>query len=197
MKIAIKVSVFLLAVILIMLILMAITSDGARASESENALASAVEQTLAQVIKKGYPIRNYEELISDFHQRLLLQINSNSDIKIEVMNADMNRGILDIKITETYQTVKGKEKNISCRKTVVVEAYNDDYKKAYRTITYYVGANIFSRYTVYDGGILADPGTPEMAGHVFSHWRLEESDVPVILADTMVQNDMKLKAVFK
>lgn len=196
MKVPIKISIFVMAILLVILIQMAITSSNARAGENENALASAIEQTLEQLTSEGYVIDNYEELISDFNRRLLLQINSDSDIQVEVLTADLEKGILDIRVTEKYMSLKGNEKKNVCRKTVFLEAYTDNFEKEYRTIRFQVGDSVFNQYTLYDGSSLVDPGTPEMDGHVFRYWKLAGSEEPADLENMTADCDMTFRAVF-
>lgn len=196
MKIPIKISIFVIAILLVILIQMAITSNNARADENENALAAAVEQTLKQLTSKGYAIDNYEELISDFNQRLLLQINSDSDIHVDVLAADLEKGILDIRVTEAYKTVKGNKREHVCRKTVFLETCTDNVQREYRTIRFQVGDSIFSQYTLYDGSRLVEPGVPELEGRVFRYWKLEKSEEPADLGNMTADGDMTFRAVF-
>ncbi len=61
---------------------MIVSGQDVRKNELEKALNTAVEQTLEQLKKEGgYQIENQRELIADFHQALLLNISSDSEVK--------------------------------------------------------------------------------------------------------------------
>jgi type II secretory pathway pseudopilin PulG len=197
MKLAVKATVFIIGIIMMLLIIMAITSNSARGNEQEQALAAAVEQSLKQLKLEQNRIEDYQELISDFSQSLLLQVSSDSDVTVKVLAADMKRGLLDIEIAETYRSIRGNKKEVICRKTVLFEEHDDTYLKKYRTIRFYVAESVFANYTAYDGSMVVDPGDPKLAGKQFKYWKPEPGKAVSDLSQVKVAGDMKFVAVFE
>lgn len=174
---------------------MIVSGQGVRKNELEKALNTAVEQTLEQLKKEGgYQIENQRELIADFHQALLLNISSDSEVKVDILAADHVRGVLDVRVTETYQTVHGKQKQASCRKTVIVEEYVTE--KPYHIITFEADGKIYAKYSLSEAGVILEPEPPRKNGHVFLHWI--RSDTGEILDTTMTaKKDLTFAAVFQ
>ena len=84
---------------------MVISGKDVRENEMDKALNTAVEQTMEQLNKEGgYEIQNVQELIADFHQSLLLHISSDSDFEVKILTADIEKGVLDVEVRQTYQT---------------------------------------------------------------------------------------------
>ncbi len=182
-------------VVLVIAGTMIISGQDVRKNELEKALNTAVEQTLEQLKKEGgYQIENQRELIADFHQALLLNISSDSDLKVDILAADQERGVLDVRVTETYKTVNGKEKQSSCRKTVILEEYVTE--RPYHIVTFLADGKIHAKYSASEAGAIIEPEAPRKNGHVFQHWI--KSDTGEILDTTMaVKENLIFVAVFQ
>ena len=116
---------------------MIVSGKDVRENEMEKALNTAVEQSLEQLKKYGgYEIGDERELIADFQQALLVHISSDADIKVKILTADTQKGVLDVEVTGTYQTVNAREKQAVCRKTVILEEYAQ--KKNYCMVEFYL-----------------------------------------------------------
>lgn len=196
MKLPVKVVLFVGGILYSLLILMAVTSRSVRESEAEQALAASVEQSFKYLMSEnGYKIGGYDELIADFNQNLILRLNSDSDLKVEVLTADLEKGILDIRVTEGYQTVSGKRKEAVCRKTVLLEQFIAN--KKYFVVTYMVDGKIFNQYSIYSGGTPIVPNQPRKEGYHFQHWSLQNSRDPVDFSSLEITEDVTFSAVFK
>jgi len=195
MKVPVRAVLFLLGIFFTVMVFMAITSNGVRLNESEQALAAAVEQTLKQSLNtKGYQIQNYDELIADFNQNLILQINSDSELEVSVFAVDLEKGVLDIQVAEKYKTITGRSKEVKCRKTVILEHYTEE--KNYCVVTFYVDDRVYEKYSVYQGSKITMPENPIKDGHLFQYWKLHEANEPVNMEDYIVMNDAEFSAVF-
>lgn len=182
------------AAVLVIAAAMIISGGDVRENEMDKALNTAAEQALEQIKKEGgYEVSDYRELIADFNQALLLHISSDSDIKIDILTADLSRGILDVKITETYQTVGRRSKQASCRKTVILEEYTD--KKTYHTVTFFTEGEVWANYSLYEGSLIVEPQVPEKPGYVFRHWKNENGEV--LHSDMTAETDVTFDAVFE
>lgn len=174
---------------------MIVSGKDVRENEADKALNTAVEQTLEQLKKHGsYEIDNAQELIADFQQTLLLHISSDADLEVKILTADTERGVLDVKITETYRTINARVKQAVCRKTVILEEYSD--KRGYCMAEFRLDGAVYAKYSLYKGSAIVTPPKPQKAGHVFQGWR--KADNSCWLTDGMVtEEDIAFKAVFQ
>ena len=112
----------------IILIITTVTISGkmTRKKEITTSLTSALDQSI-QTLKqtKKYTIQNKEEFVSDVLQNLLVTIENNSDIKIEIMSADEEKGLLGIKVTEYYKNPNNSIGSTSCSKIVLFDNEED------------------------------------------------------------------------
>lgn len=181
--------------VLVITAVMIVSGKDVRENEMDKALNTAVEQAFEQVREKGgYKVSDSQELIADFSKELLLHISSDSSMKMEVLSADAKTGVLDVKLTETYRTAKGKEKQTSCRKTVLLEDY--DQKAEYHIVTFMVNEIVQERYSIYKGNPVILPEEPSKEGVGFKGWKDTVSGE--MLQDGMtVEEDMTFEAVFE
>lgn len=182
---------------LVVAIVLGISGRNVRKNEMETSLNTAVEQSLEQLRnEKGYEIGSYQELIADFNQVLLLQMESDSDIQVNILTADVEKGILDVEITETYRNILGKEEQAVCRKSVVLEEYSE--KKVYHMVTFLVDGEVYARYSIYEGGKLVQPKKmPEKEGARFCYWVRQGENRECELEEIVADGEIFLEAVFE
>lgn len=95
-----------------------------RKNELNRSLGEAMEQSMK--ILTINPIYHIEgesdssEFIADFIQGFLTKTTSNSDFKVEIYNVDVEKGLLDVKVTETFGQIIGRGQ-VSSRKSVALE----------------------------------------------------------------------------
>ena len=56
-----------------------------------------------------------------FQQHLKNQMTADGKLKVEITECDHTKGILSVKVVETYKIPNGKTRTVSCEKTGVVE----------------------------------------------------------------------------
>ena len=182
MKNAIIASVLVLLFIISSLILLTVYNQNTRQNELEDNLSTAVEQALENLkIKKSYSIDNTDEFVADFLENLLVGIESDSEIKVEILSVDIEKGLLDVNVTETYKQPNGSKKSISCRKTIILEEYEQKPPAQYavRFMTTVTGNDYdfvdYKVYTLTHGSMVIVPGTnPEKEGYTFVGWSAEK-----------------------
>lgn len=180
---------------LVVAALLVVSGKSVRSNEIETALNTAIEQSLEQLKeKKGYEAGNYQELIADFNQLLLLQVDSDSDVQVEIFTADAQKGVLDVRVTETYQNILGQERSMACRKSVILEEYTE--KKGYHTVTFLADGKVYEQYSLYEGGQAAKPKAPEKKGKSFRYWVKQGEHQECDIERLQVEGDLTLEAVF-
>lgn len=188
--------VALLAVtIMVIAGVMIVSGKDVRENEMDKALNTAVEQTLEQLKKYGgYEIGNEQELIADFQQALLVHISSDADITVKILTADAKKGVLDVEVTGTYQTINGRKKQAVCRKTVILEEYAE--KKNYCMMEFRVDGATYGKYSLYQGSAIVLPKKPQKGGRVFKGWRNVDGNGWLLDSQT-AEKDMVFEAVFE
>ena len=174
---------------------MIVSGKDVRENEVDKALNIAVEQTLGQLKKYGgYEIGDERELIADFQQALLMHISSDADIKVKILTADTERGVLDVEVTGTYKTVNAKEKRAVCRKTVILEEYME--KRGYCMVEFRMDGLIYGKYSLYQGSAIIAPEKPIKSGQVFKGWKTVGGNDWLSDRQT-AEDDMVFEAVFE
>lgn len=127
MKSVILSSICVSAVLLVLAIQSEINGMAYYTQELEEALSIAVSQTLKEVMEQDqFGISDRNEFIAAFLQALVVRTNSDVDMTVSVISADMERGLLDIEVKERLSGEKesvllGEDREISVRRTVIFE----------------------------------------------------------------------------
>lgn len=90
--------------------------------ELEDALSVSVSQTMKEVMEQeSFGIENRNEFIAAFLQALVMRTNSDVDMTVCVISADIERGLLDVEIKERFNFLNMGEQEISLRRTVIFQ----------------------------------------------------------------------------
>ena len=112
-----------LVLILLLLVLYTVQGQTVREDEAGKALSSALENTAEQLTEERTVYENNEEFKAAFLQSLLVQMDSASNVKVNILNADCEKGILRAEVIETYQNPNGEVKSVSAERTILLERY--------------------------------------------------------------------------
>lgn len=216
MKNAIIASVLILMLIITSLILFTIYNENTRQNELEDSLSIAVEQSLENLkLNKSYSINNTDEFVADFLENLLVSIESDSDVTVEILSVDIEKGLLDVNVIETYKQPNGSVKSISCRKTVIMEEYVEP-APTYYTVEFMTNVEgnmvdfvAYKTFTICEGNPVIVPGAkPPLEGYTFVGWSTEKPSADngfapetIVVDDVdgklMVDKDLVYYAVFE
>lgn len=206
MKNVIIASGLVLIIILTIFTSLTIYSNNSRQNEVEEALAMAVEQSLENLkLEQEYEIHNEKEFVADFVQRLVIGLNSKSEIKVNVLAVDMDKGLLDVEVVEEYRQPNGTVGSASYRKTVILDEVVVKNAKLF-SVTFMVekgyGTGNFEAYKTFsisEGQNVIFPGAdPSMEGHAFKGWSQTEPTAsngytpPTVDEDTEISPDQDL-----
>lgn len=170
---------------------------GARKDEIEQGLSEAIEATIHALFEKqSYSFSGRDEFVADFLQGLLLNLKSTSEITINILAADEEKGLLSVEVLETYQHINGKTGMVSAYRTVLfdtmkkedtnncniylylsksdVESEDGTYKKCYKICTVVEGSNF------------TQPKSPSLEGKVFKEWCTLDG---IVIDNSFVIND--------
>ncbi len=164
--------VCMLILTFLIILIMTIYGRNLRQSETDHALAEAVDSTMSNLMEtQMYTIASKDELIADFLQALLVQINSTSDIEVAVLEADEKKGILSVEVTETYAHPNGSTGSVSEVRTVIFDREQKEDSMQYTTAFYTADNELYKCYTLAENSVCTLPVPPEKEGKIFSYWR--------------------------
>ncbi len=179
----------------------------ARQNDLDDNLATAANEVLSNLMETNeYSIDSEEELIADFCQSLIQEISigteevydENQTVTVEVAGVDIEKGLLCLRVTETYTHTNGNIGTITCDVTAIFEQQVE--KESY-TVTYMVDDELYVAYSVQEGDTIVVPSTnPTKSGKTFSGWRNSSTKVMLNASSTSTQTvtkDLTYVAVFK
>ena len=170
-----------------------------REIEIENALAEAVENSIEACSgRHDYSLDNNEQFVADLMIELSNAIENDSDLKIDVMGVDKDKGYMSIRVTEYYKTVIGATKTAYCETTAFLDRGSTDITSNAVTVTFIDDDNTYmGQATVPLGAYIVPPITPQKAGKTFVGWNpiLEAGSSDAISGDLGVAEfDISFKA---
>lgn len=198
-NIGLMISITLLSVISLLIVM---TVDGRmnRSMEINSNLPSLVEETVANMsVDQKYTINNYNEYIADFISNLSYVLDADSDITVEVLNADKEKGLLSIRVTEEFDHPNGRRGTVDCERTVILNKLEEEEAETY-TVKFYVvdltgEQKCYKAYNVLEGDTISAPANPTNAYAIFGGW----VDTNGYLADFSqpVTQDMEFHAMWQ
>lgn len=181
MKNAVRNTCFVMLIIFSLILLATILNKDSRKYELERNLATAVEQTVDNMMKsKTYEVSNYNEFIADFIENLSVTLNTKSDITVNILKADIEKGILSVEVVETFKHPNGNTGQVNYTKTVVFEDITDsETEKPTYTVKFYESQadmqndqNCYKQYDILSGDSLIQPKDPTPdVNQTFTGWK--------------------------
>ena len=199
-KIMIGVCAFLLFIVVV-LIGMTIHGRTSRQTELENAMTSSMEKTM-QMLSTTDDVKptTDDEMIAYFMEALTVQIESSSTLTVNVLEADVNKGILSAEGILTYKHPIGTTGHVSCKKTIILEQYQTGQDRDTYTVQFLANGEIYKIYTLSEGSAFINPGIPTGTnGKTFSAWKSDygTGSFESLLGSKNVTEDLTLFAVFE
>ncbi|MBQ8278250.1 MAG: S8 family serine peptidase [Roseburia sp.] len=88
--------------------------------ELKSNLPSAVEETVENMmLSNKYSINDTDEFLADFVQTLVISLDAKSDITVDILQCDREKGILTVKVTASFLHPNGKSGTVECERTVI------------------------------------------------------------------------------
>lgn len=154
----------------------------ARNVELQSNLSNAVEESLANAMEeKNYTIADQNEFLADVTENITEALDTNSTVDVKVMKVDLNKGLLSMRVVESFNYVNGKTGSVKCDRTVVFDKRGQDDEDKY-DVYYYINADDdrpYKRYTLLKGDTVQIPKEPSRAGYTFEGWKDADGNAPV------------------
>lgn len=159
--------------------------------ELQSNLSNAVEESLANAMEeKNYTIADQNEFLADVTENITEVLDTNSTVDVKVMKADLNKGLLSLRVVESFNYVNGKTGSVKCDRTVVFDKREQDAEDKY-DVYYYISADDdrpYKRYTLLKGETILVPKEPSRAGYTFEGWK--DADGNALLSDQIVESEL-------
>lgn len=163
----------------------------ARNVELQSNLSNAVEESLANAMeKKNYTIADQNEFLADVTENITEVLDTNSTVDVKVMKVDLNKGLLSLRVVESFNYVNGKTGSVKCDRTVVFDKRGQDDEDKY-DVYYYISVDDdrpYKRYTLLKGDTILIPKEPSRAGYTFEGWKDADGNAP--LSDQTVESGL-------
>lgn len=175
------VMILISAIIGVLTLAIAMTVDGRmnRSMEITGNLPSAVEETVEiMAVNTKYSINNVNEYIADLTENLASVLDTDSNIRVEVLKQDKEKGVLSVRVTEEFKHPNGQAGTVDCERTVILNKVEEDEPGVFQ-VTFYVGDRIYKKYSVLAGDLIGAPANPQIDGMNFTGWQ----DINGYLAD--------------
>jgi len=112
----------LLSGVIMLLIVMTVNGRMNRSMELKSNLSSIVEASMENMMQNPkYSIHNINEFVADFMENLSLTIDSESDVRVDILDCDTQKGLLSVRVTLLYTHPNGMPGTVSCERLVIFD----------------------------------------------------------------------------
>lgn len=143
----------------------------ARQEETNAALSQAARVALSGAMSRASnEVKNEDEFTADFLKAFLVQANSDSDIRVSVLDADVRLGLLSVEITENFKHPNGKTGSVSNVRTVIFDREEEEETEMKR-VSFYISDALYKEYRIPKHSVCTVPALPKKEGKTFRCWR--------------------------
>lgn len=180
----------MMSVIILLITIIILTTDDriVRINEDNTALANALDESISVIDTDKYSIADTSQLIADISQGLLMQIESDSDITVNVMDADKDKGIVTVEAVQSFTKPTGKQGQAAATRTVILEekqpedTYDED-NRIYNIHFLTADGSTYMSYGVKNQEQLILPEPPEGSYWIYNGAKIEQSDNIIVSSD--------------
>lgn len=168
-----------------------------RSMELQSCLPSVVEETLENMKiseNRRYQIKSKSEFLSDLVENLAAVTDSDSEIEVRVLRADIEKGLLSVRVSKKFHHTNGNEGTICCDRTVMLNNNQEEKPTVYK-VKFYItkddmdkAEDTYKDYSVCEGDSIIIPADPQMEGKRFVGWK----DINDYIADFSLQVEQDL-----
>lgn len=184
----------MMSIMMSLFIIIILTTDDRiiRINEVNTALADALDESINVLDMDKYSITDTDELIADVTQGLLMQIESDAEVTVNVMDADKDKGIVTVEAVENFRKASGAAGQTAATRTIILEKkqvqYTYDEDNRQYNITYLnTDGTEYMTYSIKKNEQLIIPAAPDN-----THWEYSGSPLDM---DIKVTSDMTVSAV--
>jgi len=156
--------------VIMLMIVMTVYGRVNRSMELQSNLSSVVEETVENLtINNKYNIGNTSEFLADFIEALCMSMETESDIIVDILQCDKEKGILAVKVTAEYKHPNGKIGTVMCERNVILNRLQEECIQSHR-VSFYIGDKLYKEYVVKEGNVISAPAEPKSSAGMFFGW---------------------------
>ena len=129
--------VIILMGIVILITILTTTGIMNRQTEIDNSLQQAVEESIEKcVTRKHYTLSDDKLFVADLIREMTNAVENDSDLSVDIMGVNKDKGYLAIRVTETYKTPLAQEKKSSYETVAYLEKRNNSDERPTITVKF-------------------------------------------------------------
>lgn len=162
--------------VLTLLIVMTINGRMNRSMELQSNLSSVVEETVENLAKSNkYADQN--EFLADLVESVSDLWDSKSDIMVDILESDREKGLLAVKVTASFYHPNGKIGTVKCEKNVILNQWQADDTKRNHIVRFQIGDIPYKTYEVLQNNLITPPAEPHRVDETFFGWKDSNGNV--------------------
>ena len=108
--------------LLSLIMIMAIYERMNHSMELQSNLSSVMEEQMNEMmLNEEYSITNTQAFLEDFIGNLVIALDGKYDLTVDVLQVDVEKGILSVKVTADFFYLNGNRGTAVCERTVIFE----------------------------------------------------------------------------
>lgn len=145
--------------------------------ELQSNLSSVMEKTLEKMQTMQENAVNEEEMLAACVENLAVSLDTDAEVTVEVMEADMEKGILAVRVKEKFEHPNGKNGGAQWERIVIRNQVEEPETAQYKVRFYRSKAEMaadtvcYKAYTVQEGERIFAPANPGKKDAVFACWK--------------------------
>lgn len=183
----------------IVLILFTVQGRNIRQTELDNAVTSSLEKAMAMLKEDdAYKPTTDDELVALFMQSLVVQIDSSSNLEVDILEVDVEKGLLSVEATLKYLHPIGTQGTVACQKTIILEQFDVEPEDNMVNVYFISEGTLYKSYEVPKGSVCPVPVDPSGSGS-FLGWKYVGTDDSAIISDLgslVINEDTYFEAVY-
>lgn len=163
-----------------------------REVELQTGLAEALDGTMSALcVKETYEAEDSGQLAADLLQGMLDVLGSDSEVEVNILDADLEKGLLRVEVVQSYRHVNGRTGTVSCERTVLFDRTEEEEQEVYHVYLYLTRADLekedgtyqdcYKQYKIMEGKVLSpkDLDSPDFHGWKLADGTLVDFTEPV------------------
>lgn len=145
--------------------------------ELQSNLSSVVEKTVGEAANGTGTAADDEKMLAACVENLAVALDTDTEVTVEVMEADRKKGILAVRVKEKFMYPNGRTGNVQWERIAIRNQMEEETTEQYEVRFYESRAEMtgkgayYKSYTVQEGERILAPVTPEKEDAAFVCWK--------------------------
>lgn len=140
-------------------------------------MSTAMEKTVEQVMEDTEKMYDERDMLAECMQCIACDIDTDSEVTMHVYQADVEKGVLAIGLTEIFRHPNGEMGKAQWNRSVIYEQAQRQ-ETVYCEVAFYIskedminGQGCYKMYKLQQGERILMPVSPQISGAIFSGWK--------------------------